>query len=75
MAEFCAANSLKDPYPNSEEIIFSEPNNPNSIANAILYVYNNKDLCKKIGKNGHYWALNNLNYLKNGEKLINFIKR
>lgn len=66
---------LESYFENKKELIFSEPNNPNSIADAISYVNNNTDLAKKIGENGYNWALNNLNYLKNGEKLINFIKR
>ena len=66
---------LESYFENKKELVFVVPNNPNSIADAISYVYNNTDLCKKIGENGYNWAFNNLNYLKNGEKLINFIKR
>ena len=66
---------LENYFENKKELIFSEPNKPNSIADAILYVYNNTDLCEKIGEKGYNWALKNLNYTKNGEKLMNFIKR
>lgn len=62
-------------FQNKRELIFAEPNKPNSLADAILYVYNNKASCKKIAENAYKWGLNNLNYLTNGKKLINFIKR
>ena len=40
---------LESYFENKKELIFSEPNNPNSIADAISYVNNNTDLAKKIG--------------------------
>lgn len=57
------------------EIIFAEPNNPESLADAIIFAYKNKKESEKIGINGYNWAMENLDYVKNSKKLIDFIEK
>jgi glycosyltransferase involved in cell wall biosynthesis len=60
-------------FKNKQEVVFSEPDNPESIADSIKYVYQNKLISAEIGENGYNWAKTNLDYLKNSKRLIEFI--
>lgn len=61
-------------FTDKKEVVFSDPDNFISIANAIEYLYNNKDKKRQIGLNGYEWAMENLDYLKNCSKIMTFIK-
>jgi glycosyltransferase involved in cell wall biosynthesis len=60
-------------FSDKEEIVFAEPNNPKSLADAILFLLENKEKGDQIGLKGFDWALNNLDYIKNSRKLIEFL--
>ena len=62
-------------FKDKEELIFAEPNEPISICNAIEYALQNQDIALEIAKKGKNWAVNNLDYLNNSKKLIEFILR
>lgn len=59
-------------FTDKKELIFSEPDCPESLADSILFTFRNKEKAKEIGLNGNEWAQENLNSVKNGEKLVNF---
>ena len=65
---------LNEYFTDKKELIFATPNNPQSISDAILYVYNNIEESKIIGINGFKWAADNLDFNKNGKKVISFIE-
>jgi len=60
-------------FNDKEELVFAEPNNPRSLADAILFLLENKEKGNQIGLNGFNWASNNLDYIKNSQKLIEFL--
>lgn len=62
-------------FKDKEELIFAEPNKPDSICNAIEYALQNRDIALQIAKRGNDWAINNLDYINNSKKLIEFIMR
>ncbi len=57
-----------------ENILLTEPNNSQQIANSILYLKNNKSIAKKIGTNGRSLALVAFNADTYVDNLILFIK-
>lgn len=57
------------------EVKFAEPNNPRSLYMSISYLIDNTDESKEIGERGYKWAKGNLDYIKNSQKLIQFINR
>ncbi len=60
-------------FKDKAEVVFATPDCPDSILDAILFVYNHKSDAEKIGLNGFNWASEQLDHIKNSEKLINFI--
>jgi glycosyltransferase involved in cell wall biosynthesis len=60
-------------FKDKEELIFAEPNKPDSICNAIEYALQNRDIALQIAKRGNDWAINNLDYKNNSKKLVEFI--
>jgi glycosyltransferase involved in cell wall biosynthesis len=64
---------IKSYFTDKNELVFAEPNNPESIAQAIKYVFNNKEEAEIIGQNGYNWALKYLDSSTNSRKLIEFI--
>lgn len=62
-------------FKDKEELIFAEPNEPISICNAIEYALQNQESALEIAKRGKNWAVNNLDYINNSKKLIEFILR
>jgi glycosyltransferase involved in cell wall biosynthesis len=61
-------------FTDKKELFFAEPDNPISIANAIVYVYENKDIANEVGINGYNWALINLDFIQNSKRLLEFLK-
>ena len=57
-----------------KNIIFAEANDPESLAQSILYVKEHEQECIKIAENGYQWANEQLNYIKNSKKVIEFIQ-
>lgn len=64
---------LKSYFTDKKEVVFAEPNNPESLANAIEFIINNPEISSKITENGYNWAKENLDYIVNVRKLITFI--
>lgn len=64
---------LKSYFTDKKELVFAEPNNPESLANAIEFIINNPEISSKIAENGYNWAVVNLDYKNNAYKLLNFI--
>ena len=48
---------------------------PISLANAAIYLYENKDLCIKLGKNGKKFVLDNFDRAEISKKFVNLINR
>lgn len=60
-------------FTDKKELVFAEPDNPESIASGITFLIDNPADASCIGKNGYDWACQNLDYVKNANKLIEFI--
>ena len=56
-----------------KEIVFAEPNCPQSLAEAVFYLIENPSEGKQIGINGYTWAKMNLEYVQNAKKLLDFV--
>ena len=70
---FCGDISL---YLNDKkEIFFSNPNSSFSLAEVIIFVYENEELSNRVGIAGYKWALKNLEYIQNAKKLFSFIAK
>lgn len=65
---------LKTYFTDKTELVFAEPDNPESIAKAIEFLINNPDITYKIAENGFNWAIRNLECLANSKKLLKFLK-
>lgn len=59
-------------FTDKKELIFSDPDCSESLAESILFTYRNTEKAKEIGLNGFEWAQENLNSVKNGKKLVDF---
>jgi glycosyltransferase involved in cell wall biosynthesis len=60
-------------FQNEKEVIFALPNNPDDLAEKIIYLIENKDVAEKISTNGFDWAKNNLEYITKSASVRNFI--
>ncbi len=60
-------------FEDKKEVVFAEPDSPQSIAEKIEFLIEQPEISELIAKNGYLWAKNNLDYKKNSETLINFI--
>jgi glycosyltransferase involved in cell wall biosynthesis len=60
-------------FTNKDELVFAEPDSPESLAESILYLYNNKENMNLIGLSGYNWAAENLDYIANTKKLTDFV--
>lgn len=60
-------------FSDRKELVLAEPDHPQSLASAILFLINNKAEADQIGINGFIWAKNHLDYINNSKKLIEFI--
>lgn len=56
-----------------ENVYFTEDNNPESLNSAICEMFDNPDLCEKIGNNGKEFALREFNYHILTKHLLDFI--
>jgi glycosyltransferase involved in cell wall biosynthesis len=56
-------------------ILLAEPDNPNSIADKIIWVKNNPDKAFIIAQNGYKWAIENLDYKTENAKFIDFLNK
>lgn len=59
---------------NGESAMLAEPDNPQSVADKILYLIENSIRAKDIGENGFIWAKNNLEYRQATNTILNFIE-
>ncbi|MCX6278628.1 MAG: glycosyltransferase family 4 protein [Bacteroidetes bacterium] len=57
------------------ELVIAAPNNPESLAQGITYLINNPEDAERIANNGYHWAVENLDYISNSKKLLNFLVR
>ncbi len=60
-------------FQNKKEIVLAEPNNPESLAQAIMFLFENPVKAKDIGMNGYIWAKEHLDFRQNAHKLKDFI--
>ena len=54
--------------------VFAEPENPESIKNAILFFYNNRKMCKIYGDKGYRFVQNQMNRQIMAKKYVEVIK-
>jgi len=62
-------------FTDKEEVIFANPDSPNSLAESIIYLIDKYNIAEEIGNKGYLWAVNHLDYIKNSQKFIEFIDR
>jgi glycosyltransferase involved in cell wall biosynthesis len=60
-------------FTDKQELIYAAPGNSDSLAKALLFVYENEAAACVIGQRGYEWACDNLDYKRNAQKLIKFI--
>lgn len=61
-------------FKDETDILFAQPDDPESVANKILWVKNNPGRAGKIAGNGSRWAKDNLDYRTNVIRIISFLK-
>jgi glycosyltransferase involved in cell wall biosynthesis len=64
---------IKFYFTNQVEILLVKPDDPEAIAEAIIFVIENKAKALEIGKKGFEWAEKHLNHKSNARKILNFI--
>jgi len=64
---------IRSYFTNMEEIVLVEPDDPEQISDAIIFLIENKERSSIIGKNGFRWAKEHLDYKANTQKILNFI--
>lgn len=67
-------NELKDIIAKNHCGIFTKAGDKEAFKNAIITLYENRDLCKKYGKNGRMFIMDNLTREIGTQKYINIIK-
>lgn len=55
------------------ELIIAEPDNPEDLAKKIVWLIQNPKEKATIADNGYKWAIKNLDYINNAQKLYDFI--
>lgn len=60
-------------FTNKRELVVVEPNNPEMLAEGILFLANNPTEAEIIGNYGYSWAMSNLDYKENAHKLLVYI--
>lgn len=68
------ANELKTIIDNYQCGIFTKAGDKNAFKEAILTLYNNRDLCKEYGRNGRQFVMNNLTKEAGTQKYVDVIK-
>ncbi|PDS23144.1 glycosyltransferase [Flavobacterium branchiophilum] len=61
-------------FENKKQVVFASSNNPTSIKDGLVFFIENPLESNKIANAGNQWGYENLDYIKNSKKLINFIK-
>jgi glycosyltransferase involved in cell wall biosynthesis len=64
---------IKSYFTDKNELVLVEPDNPDQLSLAIIYLTENKSQAKRIGDNGYGWAIRNLDFKTNTKKLIDFL--
>lgn len=62
-------------FDDKKEVVFAEPDNPESFAKALSFLIENEKERVRIGKNGYNWAKANLDHKNNAGKVIRFLER
>lgn len=57
-----------------KHVVFAEPNDPRSLADAITFLFEHKDEADLIAQNGYEWACRELDYRTNSLKLLNWMQ-
>ncbi len=60
-------------FQNKKEVVLAEPDNPESLSQAIIFLFENPVKAKEIGMNGYSWAKEHLDFKQNAYKLKHFI--
>lgn len=69
-----AVGDIRHYFTNKVELMLVPPDQPEKIAEAVMFLMNNKSEAYKIGGRGFEWAKANLDYKQNSGKLLQFIK-
>ncbi|GAB6282663.1 MAG: hypothetical protein STSR0008_14090 [Ignavibacterium sp.] len=69
-----AVGDLPYYFKDNNEVLLAEPDNPDSVSEKLILLYDNKDLRKMIADNGYNWVKENLDYHKAVKKIILFFK-
>lgn len=67
-------NELKSIVEENNCGIFTKAGNKEAFIDAILKLYNDKELCKEMGKNGRQFVMNNLTKAVGAQKYVDVIK-
>ena len=54
-------------------LLISQHDDPLSLVNKINYLYHNRGKGAELAENGYNWAKENLDYIKNAKKLVEFV--
>ncbi|MDD4729488.1 MAG: glycosyltransferase family 4 protein [Dysgonamonadaceae bacterium] len=65
---------IKNYFTNKKELILINPDTPVEIAESIIWLMKNYEEAKIIGKSGNTWAIDNLDYMKNTNKILKFVQ-
>jgi len=64
---------IKSFFTNKNELLLVDPDSPEQLSQAILYLIENELEAQIVGSNGYSWATQNLDFRANSKKLIEFI--
>ena len=62
-------------FNHKRELFFSPPDNPEAMSDMIYYIYLHKKERLLVGERGYLWGKENLDSLKNAQKLLQFINQ
>lgn len=62
-------------FNHKKELFFSPPDNPEAMSDMIYYIYLHKEERLLVGERGYLWGKENLDSLKNAQKLLQFINQ
>ena len=62
-------------FNHKRELFFSPPDNPEAMSDMIYYIYLHKEERLLVGERGYLWGKENLDSLKNAQKLFQFINQ
>lgn len=61
-------------FKDGEQVVFCEPDNPNSIVKALDFVLEDKGRAKGIAKKGYSWVVENLDSRQTASRVISFLE-